>query len=459
MQSNISIVTQFSESDRAEFISFLKQKNRRGDAKNIALFKLLSKGARKGLDQRLYGQDNKNALHALNKRLHDNLIDFLATKSFARETSEEMEILKYLLVSRIFYEQGLPRQARKLVRKAESLSKQHDLFAILNEVYHTRIQYAHMHPEDLLEDILEASNQNLIHLQKEQQLNAAYAKLKALLKEGHYHSINQIAETVLEEFHLSTASGFTYKSLWQFMNLLSSAASVKRDYYSFSPMLLEIYGMVVTKSQSESKHLYYHMEILHLMAVNYFRNKEFQKSMEFVVALEACMDLQQGTFKRRFQEKLTLIKALNLQYSGKALQALEVLSHNPTGSLDLVLAKVMSLFHLERYREAYQVVRKCNHSNKWYEKKMGLLWVLKKEIMELLLLMELDKPDLVFNQLERFQKNFRKKIHKLDEGRLGPFIKLIAWYYEHPQDVTKDEFKVRVEKVLPGRHPRPRIFL
>ena len=364
MQSNISIVTQFSESDRAEFISFLKQKNRRGDAKNIALFKLLSKGARKGLDQRLYGQDNKNALHALNKRLHDNLIDFLATKSFARETSEEMEILKYLLVSRIFYEQGLPRQARKLVRKAESLSKQHDLFAILNEVYHTRIQYAHMHPEDLLEDILEASNQNLIHLQKEQQLNAAYAKLKALLKEGHYHSINQIAETVLEEFHLSTASGFTYKSLWQFMNLLSSAASVKRDYYSFSPMLLEIYGMVVTKSQSESKHLYYHMEILHLMAVNYFRNKEFQKSMEFVVALEACMDLQQGTFKRRFQEKLTLIKALNLQYSGKALQALEVLSHNPTGSLDLVLAKVMSLFHLERYREAYQVVRKCNHSNK-----------------------------------------------------------------------------------------------
>ena len=143
MKSILAIIDTLSQDERQEFLLQLKRKTRRTDAKNQELFKLIAKGKTQNLDVLLYGKPSRNAYHALCKRLHDGLIDFVASKSFATETSEELHILKLLLASRIFFEQKQFKIAFKTLAKAEKIAKSTDLYSILNEIYLTKIQYVH----------------------------------------------------------------------------------------------------------------------------------------------------------------------------------------------------------------------------------------------------------------------------------------------------------------------------
>lgn len=122
MSSISNIIQQFSEEEQQEVVRFLKKKNRRGDTKNIQLFKLLASGNIEDIDIQLYGKPARNAYHALHKRLQDSIIEFVAAKSFEGETSEELDILQLLLASRIFFEQKQYKIALKTLSKAEKHS-------------------------------------------------------------------------------------------------------------------------------------------------------------------------------------------------------------------------------------------------------------------------------------------------------------------------------------------------
>ncbi|MDE0597936.1 MAG: hypothetical protein OSB51_02055, partial [Dokdonia donghaensis] len=106
-----------------------------------------------------YGSSNRNAYHALSKRLQDSLIDFIATRSFETETSEDMTVFKWILTARILYEQDQIDPAHKLLKKAIKRAKQLDLYTALVEAYHTQIQYSHLHPEQDLPELVAAAQQ------------------------------------------------------------------------------------------------------------------------------------------------------------------------------------------------------------------------------------------------------------------------------------------------------------
>ncbi len=116
MNGIVAIVSTFTSDEKQEFVLQLRRRNRRSDTKNEKLFKLIDAGKTNDLDIQLYGKPARNSFHALCKRLQDNLIDFVASKSFAGETSEELEILKLLLASRIFFEKKLLKKLSKTER-------------------------------------------------------------------------------------------------------------------------------------------------------------------------------------------------------------------------------------------------------------------------------------------------------------------------------------------------------
>ena len=104
MNSLSSLISTLSTDDKKKFLFVLKQKNKRNDVKNIRLFQLLATDKDiTNIDQVLYGKPSKGAYHALSKRLYDALIDFIATKGFEEESSIEMDALKLVLASRIFF--------------------------------------------------------------------------------------------------------------------------------------------------------------------------------------------------------------------------------------------------------------------------------------------------------------------------------------------------------------------
>ena len=177
---NISpLISQFSAEESTSFVHFLRKKNKRADVKNIELYRLIRKGVpQKELDTALYGATNRNAYHALSKRLQDSLIDFIATRSFETETSEDMQVLKWILVARILYEQNQHKPAKKLLTKATKKAQELDLYAYLVESYHTQLQYCHHHPEINLHQLTTAAQDNMRNFIQQEQLNMAYAHIK-----------------------------------------------------------------------------------------------------------------------------------------------------------------------------------------------------------------------------------------------------------------------------------------
>ncbi len=445
--NNIStIISTFSEEDKREFLVFLQKKNRRGDTKNTALFKLIDGGKTKNLDIALYGKPSKNAYHALSKRLQDSLIDFVASKSFARETSEEMEIFKFLLASRIFFEHRQYKTAFKILNKAERIALRLDLYSILNEIYHTKIQYAHLHKDIHLPEVIKASEENNKRFQQEQQLNMAYATIKSKLRTKVKTPINELITNAFSTFDIELDKTLTYKSLFQLMSITATAARLQSDYYQVSPFMLSIYHLISEKKELADKHLFYHIEILNLMAMTHFRNKNFEASMKFSEKMKEEMLKKNRLYYNRFREKLTTIEALNANYTNNAALAIDKLQSYPSESLDIELTLVMSLFQQREFSDAYQLIRNMYHSDQWYERKAGWIWVLKKNIIEILLLIELDKLDLVLSRLQSFKNKFSKRLKELGETRVINFMQLVSYYYEHPDEVTSNIFKEKVEK-------------
>ena len=198
MSSISNIIQQFSVLERQEFSRYLKQKNRRGDTKNVQLFKFLLSGETDRLDERLYGKPARNAYHALHKRLQDAVIDFVATQSLKGETSEELDILRLLLAARIFFEQKHYKIALKTLAKAEYLAIQYEIYALLTEIYHTKIQYAHLQNRASLKDIICTAEQNLKYFNQEQHLAMGYATIKARLADNPKISAKRVIIEVFD---------------------------------------------------------------------------------------------------------------------------------------------------------------------------------------------------------------------------------------------------------------------
>ncbi|NHF60421.1 hypothetical protein FK220_013790 [Flavobacteriaceae bacterium TP-CH-4] len=448
MKETSALIEMLTKEERKEFILHLKRKNRRSDTKNILLFKLLAAGQTEALDVKVYDKPARNAYHALSKRLRDCLIDFIAAKSFSNETSEEQELLKLLLAARILFERKQYKIAFKTLEKAEKNAHRIDAYSILNEIYHTKIQYAHLNANWNLSDVMAASEANSKLFQKDFQLNITYASIKRDLKNDEDKAINEIIKDAFSEFRIEIDETLTYKSLFQLMEITSTVAKLQTDYHTISPYMKEMYQIIRKKGTLGDKHRYYHIKILNLMAIASFRNKQFEEANDFALQMEKEMIKGPQTYYNRFLEQLTIIQALNLNYTEQPDEALSLLQEFPGDSLDIKLVQLMCLFQQERFKEAYTQFLELHHSDDWYEKKKGWQWVLKKNLIEILLLIEIDKLDLVLLRIQRFKRRFPKKLRDQGEERVLIFLDFVGRYYENPMIVSTAAFRAKVENAF-----------
>ncbi|WP_299443432.1 hypothetical protein [uncultured Aquimarina sp.] len=461
MNTISSIIATLSSEEKRNFINNLKQKNKRNDTKNIQLFKLLDTSSdTKNLDIQLYGKSAKGAFHALCKRLHDSLIDFIATKSFESETSEEMEILKLLLSSRIFFEQKQYKIALKTIKKATLKAKTYDLFSILHEIYYTKIQYAHVDPDTSLESLIHDFRHNQKLLQQEENLNLFYASIQNKLTQNR-DDITKTIRDSLEKFDISITNDMTFRSLFKLLEIINQAANVTRNFHSILSFVEKTYQQIESKEQLTDKHLFYHIQILYYVANSYFRNKNFSTSQEYLKSMELQMIKQREKYYKRFFPQFKLLKALNQHYSGeteKASLALENFNYykfkdQTTYILDLKLTLIVFYFQQSRFKEALRLFNELHHSDTWYTEKAGIIWVIKKNLTEILLHIELDHLDVVESRIKSFRKKHRTYLKNNNENRVLEFLSLAMAYYLNSDTIETDSFLSKIQKSLIQNSP------
>ncbi|WP_299104941.1 hypothetical protein [uncultured Winogradskyella sp.] len=452
-----SIINTLSTEDHQKFVNYLQQKNKRKDTKNIQLFKLLANNFddSKSICKKLYNTEKSNAYHALRKRLFQSLIDFTANKNLEDENSVDMQIVKYILASRTFLLQNNFKIAYKTLDKAERLADEHLLYPMLNEIYHTKIQYASNYPKIDLNELIIKQKENQNKHQLEDQLNIVYAKLKSVLNEvtykGHVIDFETELEVILNEHNIKLDASLSFKSLYQILAIAHISALVTTKYYKIENFVLKTYGVLKQKKETD-KQLFYQIQIVYIIANTLFRNKKFESSLAYITEMEQLMHLKQRSYYKTFILKKTLVEALNLNYNNKQEEAILLAEnimykkHNDIETLlDLRLSCFMFYFQKADYVKAKTISSKFYHTDQWYIEKAGIDWVIKKNVAELLLYIELQEDDLFFSRLKSFKRSYSNYLNQIEQSRILTFLKFAEQYYLKPESISTEKFKNNLE--------------
>lgn len=451
------IVSTLSTDEQQQFISYLERKNKRNDTKNIQLFKLLSKQEldSKSICLKLYNDNKKDAYHALRKRLYQSIIDFIANTNLSEENSVNMQIIKLILASRTFLYNRQYKVAYKLLDKAEVLANEQFLFPYLNEIYHAKIQYAHTNPEiDLNKLIITFKNIQKKHF-LEEELNIVYAKIRTVITnityKGDVVDFETMLSKTLEEHNIDLSDSMSFKSLYQLITIVSISAFATNDYLKTEFFLINTYQKIKTLKDID-KQPFYHIQVLYLIANTLFRNKKFKESLNYLQLMHDQMHQNRKKYYNTFKLKYNLLLGLNYNYNNRQDQAINILEkfiikkHPDIESLlDIYLSLIMIYFQKTEYQKAHHIFSKFYHTDKWYSEKAGVEWTIKKNLIEILLHLELDNIDLFESRLLSFKRNYYNYLKDIKQKRVITYLGLVEDYYKHPEKVTAKSFYDKVE--------------
>jgi len=168
--------------------------------------------------------------------------------------------------------------------------------------------------------------------------------------------------------------------------------------------------------------------------------------------------LSQGSpaFRTQFQLRCQLLKALNFHYLGDGAEGLALLKKGINQSIakssevdlaDLQLCLVMFLTQF-RDKTALVELQKLTRTDAWYEKKMGMLWTIRKRLLEILIHIQFDHIDLATSKLKSFVRRYKKYLMTVNENRVIDFAKLIEKYLLNPTIIHTKSYRAAVDAMV-----------
>ena len=462
-----SLIQSFTPQEQEQFVTYLSKKNKRLDSKNVKLFKFLAckTNVDTNICKLLYPNNNKPAYHALRKRLFASLIDFKANTSLKDETSKDIHIIKHIIAARSLLQDKQYNIGYSILSKAEILAKEQLAFTLLNEIYHTKIQYASTQKNIDLNNLIKIYNQNNTLYQTEEQLNIAYARIRfemtTLLSSGEYIDFNLIVSKIFSEQNINIDDNLNLKSFYQLISIASVSAYLSKDYLNIEHFVTSIYNKIKDHPH-KAQHLYYHIHVIYMMANMYFRNKKFGEASKYLNIMLDLMLKRNKKYYSVFLLKYENLLALNYCYTNNIDQAIELAKNysqkkhqDIESQLDIRLCLCMYFFMTNSYSLALKEINSFYHSDNWYESKTGKEWVLKKNIIELLIHYELEHIDLVESRLKSFKRKYFSYLNDIPSYyNVKPFIKCIEQLYMSPEIATTAKFESAVKTALIFKSPQ-----
>lgn len=462
MDTLSELISILNDNEIKEFKLFLKQKNKRNDVKNIDLLSILHTDDINRLKKLYRSAKNKDAYHSLRKRLHESLILFLSNKTFEKNNSEAHEALRLLIVSKFLLEHNLHKTAFKCLKKAEFVAEKLEQYSLLHEILQTKLQYAFLNDRENLELLSTKIIKNQEITNKETRLNMAYAVLRQAFKNTQAHgkiiNLNDFITEIAAKYQLQPNDFFNYKSIYQILHLANEYAHIQQNF-----SLIETYtskaATIIHQQSAANNQLYYHIHILYYLANFCFRNKLFIDSNNYLNQMHAQMMQQNGLYFNLFWHKFVILQSLILHFTDntqKALQKVTTELNNlpkkfvPEDVIDLQLCEAFYLTK-QNDRSALKSFAKLLHTDIWYDKKMGVVWTIRKNLIEVLMHAKFTNFDYAITRLQSFKNRYKKYLTQVNEHRIIDFVQLIEKYLLNPDIIHKQLFR---DKIISMQHQK-----
>ena len=455
MDALSELINLLNSTDKKHFRQFLQQKNKRYDVKNLELLNLIETDDIDGLNNLYDQKKNKDAYHALRKRLQDNLLLFLSQKTFESNHSDTYDALRLVVVGRFLLENDVVRVAFKCLDKAERMAEQLEQFNLLNELLLLKLQYAHLPGAEDFEPLTARFLQNQLDMQREAKLNMAYAFLRRELQEIHLKgkivNLTTLMITTIRKYKISEQDLMTYKSIYQILFIANEYAAIQQNYGLIERYINRTNQFMQGQAYKTQSYLFYHISILYFLANFHLRRKNFAGSAPY---LKEMMDLMMADsrYYALFYLRHQLLAALNLFFTGFANDAIALLQQTlantkprakPEDIEDLRICLAMFLA-LCNERGSLKQLTLLTRTDAWYEKKMGMLWTIRKTLMEILVHAQFSNIELAMSRLSSFRRRYKKYLLKTSEERVLVFLRLVEKYLLKPDVVFDAAYRTAV---------------
>ncbi|MDJ1503202.1 hypothetical protein [Xanthocytophaga agilis] len=453
-----SIIEAMPSEHQKDFTAYLQRLKSKQERKDIDLFRLLAEkqnlpDKEKSIPMYLYGKKpNLVAYHALRKRLMRQLADFILLKSREFDLSATASVSELLALARYLFDRGVEKTAWHMLRKAEKIAIRNDHFDLLNTIYHFQLEKSDSEFADPLESIIEKRNQNKPLCEEEERAVIAQALITKQLSQarqtGAVPDFESIISTILAQYQLTTVISKRPAMLYKLVNIARSVVLVRKDYYAFEPYVIQQYNATTF----ELRHGYIQLRMLYMIAQTLYRNRKFEESTVYLTQLYALLQDSQKSYWGQFYPKYVMLMAANYMYDTKrdaAIVLLEELLKNQGKSLsikDQLNAQINLAFYYfqqEEYGKASRLLLTIPHSDQWCQKKMGMEWVLRKNLSELIIQYEFGNIDLVVNKIRSIETTFEALLKRSRNIRM--YMQFVKELVEHPETFTDDVFHQKVE--------------
>ena len=459
MESLSELVNLLNNNDKKLFRQFLQRKNKRVDVKNLQLLDLIETDDINGLTKLYNSKKNNDAYHALRKRLQDNLLLFLSQKTFESTHSDTYDALRLVVVGRFLLENDVIKVAFKCLDKAEQLAEHLEQFNLLNELLLLKLQYAHLHGAENLEALTTRFMQNQSLMHREAKLNMAYAFLRQELQEIHLKgkivNLTALIITTIRKYKISAEDLMTYKSIYQILFIANEYAAIQQNYGLIERYIYRTNQFMQGQVHKKQSYLFYHISILYFLANFHLRRKDFARSTSY---LKEMMDLMQtdSRYYTLFYLRHQLLSALNLFFTDSANDAISLLQKSlsktnnrskPEDIEDLRICLAMFLA-LCNERGSLKQLTLLTRTDAWYEKKMGMLWTIRKNLMEILVQAQFSNIELAMSRLNSFRRRYKKYLLKTSEDRVLLFLRMVEKYLLKPDVIFDPVYRKTVLNLL-----------
>lgn len=459
MDSLSELINLLSIADKKLFRQFLQRKNKRLDVKNIQLLNLIETDDIDGLNRLYQAEKNNDAYHALRKRLQDNLLLYLSQKTFESNHSDTYDALRLVVVGRFLLENNVVKTAFKCLDKAERMAENLEQFNLLNELLLLKLQYAHLPGAEDFDALTTRFQQNQQHMQREAKLNIAYAFLRKELQEIHLKgkivNLTALIITTLRKYKISVQDLMTYKSVYQILFIANEYAAIQQNYGLIERYINRTNHFIQSQTYKQQSYLFYHISILYFLANFHLRRKNFTESVSYLKQMMALMETD-SRYYTLFYLRHQLLWALNLFFTGFANDAVSLLQKSlsntkhrakPEDIEDLRICLAMFLA-LCNDRGSLKQLTLLTRTDAWYEKKMGMLWTIRKNLMEILVQAQFSNIELAMSRLNSFRRRYKKYLLKSSEERVLLFLKLVEKYLLKPDVIFEANYKKAVLNFL-----------
>jgi hypothetical protein len=457
------VIHTMDKNQHKEFVYFIQRNKYRKGRKDLQLFSLLKEEKeRKPLELvKLLATNNLNSYHTIRKRLFHHLADFFIIKSTSEDASPFSHVNGMLGVVNYLFDKGLADQGWKYLTIAENIAVEHGYHAVLNSIYLLQIEKAHLQINFDLKTIVFNYQNNQEVLKQEEKLQIAASLVRDQLRRskevGLEINFQLLITDTLNSLDISTEVLGTPKIVLNLLNIIRAGIIAKKDFYNFEPYLIDTYKRLFKKAK-ENKNTIVKVEFLYMIAHTSYRNKKFKQSLTYLEELSRALSACTKPIKKQYHAKVIQLISANLVFLNKLNEAKDNLTslYNERSSLsneehfNTIVNLGIYRFLNKEYKKSHELLTKLSHSDNWYRKSMGAEWVLKKNLMEILLFIELGHMELVESRIKSVERNYESMKLNPIYKKAFDFLKLIKDYlfkYSHNVEGFKSEILNRLEFV------------